>query len=131
MNGAEMHRENIIKMFKDEFVDISDKFKIFDLTAEEARHCKDDCVWHAGVYVWVHDKDGVLRIGRHLDNSRKRALEHIVQNTGEKMRAYGADNGTRLYLFNVINNDDKHWVAALEIYFELRLNPLLKAGRLG
>ncbi len=41
------------------------------------------------------------------------------------------DEGMRLLLFNVKKSEDKHWVAALEVYFEEQLSPEVKSGRLG
>ena len=83
------------------------------------------------MYVWYHPEKEVLKVGRHLQNSRKRALEHIQANTGGVMNDYGEDSSTILLLFNVKSTDDIHWVAALEIYFENNIHPEVKAARLG
>ncbi|ELR71720.1 hypothetical protein C900_02305 [Fulvivirga imtechensis AK7] len=58
------------------------------------------------------------------------------------MEAHTAKNGHCIWdidkfddksilLFNVKNKEDRHWLLALEAYFETRFNPLIKAGRIG
>jgi len=47
------------------------------------------------------------------------------------MTALKGDEGTRLLLFNVKESEDKHWIAALEVFFEEQLSPEVKSGRLG
>ncbi|WP_157509051.1 hypothetical protein [Ferrimonas futtsuensis] len=126
-----MKSQSPIEVFEREFQPIVDKFKYFEFSVEQAKSSSEDCVWHPGVYVWVSNCDGVLRVGRSLTNSRKRALEHIRDNTGGVMAEYGADAETRLCLFNVREPIDYHWVAALEIFLEKSLEPKLKAGRQG
>lgn len=126
-----MNFDQVIKRFNAEFYTVSDKFCFFNLSVGEARTSSKVGVWHPGVYVWAHEVDGILRVGRSLSNSRKRALEHIADNTGGDMTAYGDSHYTRLYLFNVVKVEDYHWAAALEIYFENCLSPKLKAGRQG
>ena len=127
-----MNVEEINGLFEREFGPIKEKFHVLDpLSVEEARNSSADFVWHPGVYVWIHPEKGVIRVGRHLTNSRKRALEHIGANTGGIMAEIAQDPQTRIMLFNVIDPKQVHWVAALEIYFESQLNPLVKAGRHG
>ncbi|HDD44297.1 MAG TPA: hypothetical protein ENG63_05495 [Candidatus Desulfofervidus auxilii] len=64
-------------------------------------------------------------------NSRKRALEHIRDNTAGIMKEICENNDTILILFNVKDSKDIHWVVALEIFFERSINPLIKSDRLG
>lgn len=123
--------QEIKTKFEVGFHPIDKLFHILELSVEEAPHSAEKYVWHPGVYVWIHPEDGVLRVGRHLTNSRKRALEHIGANTGGIMTERAAKPGTRLLLFNVIDPKDYHWVAALEIFFENELFPEVKAGRKG
>ena len=47
------------------------------------------------------------------------------------MTALKGDEETRVLLFNLKESEDKHWVAALEVYFEEQLSPEVKSGRLG
>lgn len=126
-----MDRDQIKEMFIVEFAFLQDKFVIFDLNIEEARESNAEHIWKPGVYVFWHPKRGVIKIGRHLTNARKRAFEHLRDNTGGTMSKLLGDSETRLLLFTVKNDNDKHWPAALEIYFEERLKPEIKANRLG
>ena len=125
-----MNIHQIEQFFYNEFGPIKTKFKIFELSLEEAQKSQDACVWHPGVYVWWV-KSSVIRVGRHLTNSRKRALEHISSNTGGKFDQYASDPSLKVLLFNVIDPKDNHWVASLEIFFEKTLNPKIPSKRLG
>ena len=128
INIAEIYR-----FFDDEFIQIKDKFVIYNLSLEEAEYSNEPHIWKSGVYVFWHPERKVIKVGRHLTNSRKRAFEHIKGNvnTGGTMAELKNQKETRLLLFNVIQPKDKHWVAALEIFFEEILNPQIKSGRLG
>jgi hypothetical protein len=121
----------IVKAFYQEFGIIKDVFEILELSVIEAPNSNAEYVWHPGVYVWWHPEHGVIRVGRSLDNSRKRAMEHIRDNTGGIMAELGADERTTVLLFNVIDRQKYYWVAALEIYLERVLSPKIPAGRQG
>ena len=118
--------DDIIKLFYDEFGPITDK-----LSFNEAKNSKEKYVSYPGVYVWYNLKKGPIKVGRHLVNSRKRALEHIRDNTAGIMKEICENNDTILILFNVKDSKDIHWVVALEIFFERSINPLIKSDRLG
>ncbi|MFQ5330111.1 MAG: hypothetical protein ACE5D4_09020 [Thermodesulfobacteriota bacterium] len=117
--------------FRSELGSIADKFEVFELSVADARTSDAQYVWHPGVYVWWHPSKGPVKVGRHLTNSRKRALEHIGANTGGVLASLGSDSSTKLLLFNVRNPEDRHWVAAIEIYFETVLDPSVPSDRLG
>jgi len=123
--------QDIIELFKKEFNFLSDKFFIYNIPLAEAKDSKAEHIWKPGVYVFWQPARGVIKVGRHLTNSRKRAFEHIRDDTGGKMRILDSDPSARLLLFNVINQDDFHWVAALEIFFEVELKPETNSERLG
>ncbi len=131
--------------FEAEFSPITGKFHISMLQGPEW-HEMQDYIWHPGVYVWYHKSmQRVIKVGRHLENARKRALEHIRDNTNNIGKAYvkeGEEYSMQdirdtdsdkvvLILFNVRDTSDYHWVAAVEIYLENVLNPLIRAGRQG
>ncbi|MGB4000332.1 MAG: hypothetical protein WBM23_10590 [Desulfomonilia bacterium] len=118
-------------LFEKEFGVHRNKFEIYDLPLAEAENSREQHIWKPGVYVFWHPTRGVIKVGRHFTNSRKRAFEHLRDNTGGVMTALRDDQGTRLLLFNVKESEDKHWVAALEVYFEEQLSPEVKSGRLG
>lgn len=143
MSGANsptlFSKSDIISLFENEFTSIKDMFNnAIELTLDTAETDTNSDAAKPGVYVYW--KDGkVLLVGRHLLNSRKRALEH-VKVPAEKnypMTQYRGKSDVSLLLFNVKEHDPKngkdfrHWVAALEIFFELRLSPDTPAGRLG
>lgn len=125
-----MKTTEIKNLFKIEFEAVRDKFEIYDLSLEEAEDSQAPHIWKPGVYVF-YNHDRTIKVGRHLTNSRKRALEHLHHNTGGKMSDLRNDQESRLLLFNVKNTKDRHWVAALEIFFEENLSPEIKAERLG
>lgn len=83
------------------------------------------------VYIFFGIRRGVIRVGRSFDNSRKRALQHLRENTGGVMAELENDHNSRLILFNVKSSDDYFWVAALEVLLEKKLNPEVPAGRQG
>lgn len=117
-------------MFRAEFGDIADKFQIHNIALADAARDKTPGAAAPGVYVFLKG-DQVLKVGRHLKNSRKRALEHIVDNTGGTMGSLRDDESIRLALFNVISVNELHWVCALEVFFEQRLQPAIRSARLG
>lgn len=132
-------KSEIKDMFEKEFAGIKNLFNIIELRLDSAESDTNDAAAKPGVYVYWKDRE-VLKVGRHLLNSRKRALEHI--NVPEEKRypmtAYGKRKSeVYLLLFNVKEHapkagiDYRHWVAALEIFFELRLDPEVTSGRLG
>jgi hypothetical protein len=124
--------DKIKQLFSEQFSFVKEKFVIFDqYSIDDARKSKEEYVWHPGVYVFWEPVEGVIKVGRHLTNSRKRALEHITENTGGKMAKLATNTKARLLLFNVKEDKDKHWVAALEIFFEIQLEPEIKSQRLG
>ncbi len=123
--------DDIIKTFHNEFGLIADKFIIFKLKLDEIKNSKENYVSHPGVYVWYNLKKGPIKVGRHLTNSRRRALEHIRDNTLGIMKEICEKEDTILLLFNVKNREDIHWVAALEIFLEKTIKPLIKSDRLG
>lgn len=120
--------------FEKEFNCIENKFKIFNLTINEAYKSKEEFVYHPGVYIFWHENK-IIKVGRHLVNSRKRALEHIRDNTNNEefqMNSFKSSKKNRgLILINCINPEDYHWVAAIEIYFEKTLNPVIRSKRTG
>jgi hypothetical protein len=129
-----METEKIETIFKEEFGQLADKFAILNIPLNAAEKNNEKYVWHPGVYVFWHPEHKVVRVGRSLDNTRKRALQHVDGNThNEKIsiRALHDDERTRLLLFNVKDPADAHWAAALEIFFENKLNPAIAAKHMG
>lgn len=150
--------ENIIGVFQKEFAFLQDKFLIIKAHTNEDIKFMNCDIWindhweskivdtdfenesiaKPGVYViWKDFKDNnrsnVIKVGRHLENSRFRAFQHLKATypSYEDMKSLKQDNEARILLFNLKESNNKYWAAALEIYLELSLQPIVKANRLG
>ena len=124
--------DTITEKFYNEFNPIKDKFRIIPLTISEAFNSKNLNVAYPGVYIfWYENK--IIKVGRHFINSRKRALEHIRDNTmNEFFQMKTFENCSKdcgLVLINCKDKNDYYWVAALEIYLEIVLKPIIKSKR--
>jgi hypothetical protein len=83
-----------------------------------------------GIYVhWCAGE--IFRVGRSFSNARKRALEHIRDNTGQRMAALRNNPQAWLILFTVNPGDELHWVTALEVFLEHRFKPSIPSKRRG
>lgn len=123
-----MTREDIKKAFENEFSNLSKKFDVDDCVLSDKAKLVS-VPKRAGVYVfWKENK--VIKVGRHLTNARTRALQHIRDNTDGKMEKYYGDSSCHLLLYTIKDTErDRHWVKALEYYFERNLNPLIPSKR--
>ena len=128
-----MSVDELITIFKKEFKDISTEFAILRIPLPEIMDNKDDYVYHPGVYVfWYNDK--IIRVGKSFSNSRKRASQHITDNTHNEKFSIAEIANHRdaiLILFNIIDQVNVHWVSALEVYFEKNLNIEIAPQRSG
>ncbi len=131
--------EEIIKVFKTEFEPIIDKFEIIKVlngksfTRKNVSEASLDFIYYPGVYVFYGDNK-IWKVGRHLTNSRMRAIQHIDANTGNKaykIKQLKEIADAEIILFNVKNMEDNHWVAAVEIFLERKLNPIIPSKRNG
>jgi hypothetical protein len=125
--------EYVIQTFLQEFKPVAEKFILIQETAATAEKSTKAFVWHPGVYVWIKD-NRVIKVGRHLENSRKRALEHLRDNTQFEefqMVQYKGQEGVTLLLFNLIHPKNFHWAAAVEMYLETTLQPAIRSKRMG
>jgi hypothetical protein len=124
---------HILTLFESEFSFVKDRFKVIDLNVSELKSSVEECIYHPGVYVF-YSAEKIIKVGRHLVNSRKRALEHIRDNTMNEnleMKDLAIDPNVRVLLINVKNLADAHWVASVEIFLETCLTPLIRSKRLG
>lgn len=120
----------IRELFENEFGTITEKFFIQDVAVCNASASAAEFVAHPGVYVfWRPGR--VIKVGRHLTNARKRAMEHISCNTGGSMGELIRNPDARLTLISLKNPQDRHWAAAVEIFLEVKLSPEVRAARLG
>lgn len=118
-------------MFEEEFEIIAHKFVIIEEFLSSLKISNKNYISNPGIYVFLN-KESVIKVGRSLSNSRKRALTHISANTNIdsfNMIDMPSDINSKVLLFIVRNNEDYHWVAAIEIYLEKSLNPLIKTKR--
>jgi hypothetical protein len=121
----------VTRTFEREFWPIAGRFDIMVLRGPEAWTSQDPRVARPGVYVWG-DGAGVIKVGRHFTNARKRALEHVRDDTGAGtdlgMARLEADPNAVLILLTV-EAADMHWVAAAEVYLEMKLEPGVRSKR--
>ncbi len=127
--------EAVRQVFENEFNAILDKFAIITSGINEAYKSNQEYISNPGVYIFWKD-DEIIKVGRHLTNSRKRALQHIHDNTkNEKVEMntlQTLENSQAGIIFiNCKNANDLHWVAAIEIYLEMNLKPVIRSGRIG
>ncbi len=124
---------DILKLLDDEFGALAKRFQFHNIPLNQAREWEDKNVAMPGVYVFWTMDSGVIRVGRSYDNTRKRALEHLSANkgmgTGGMVSMLKGDDSDRLLLFNSDVQENRHWIAALEIYFERVLLPKVPPGR--
>jgi hypothetical protein len=91
--------DEIRALFAQEFGALADRFTVLEIPSPNVAACTDPGVWHPGVYVWWYPGKGVMKVGRHFTNSRKRALEYLRDNTGGAMAALATDSTAKLLLF--------------------------------
>jgi len=138
-------KEKIIAEFKKEFGFISDKFEFLDLlgngspmdseTIEYLKLPSDayNVVWHPGVYFFIGN-NSVYRVGVSMVNSRARVMQHLEACTSKNgIGIWDIDkfDDKSILLINVKDKKDRHWLLAIEAYFEQSLKPLIGADRIG
>ncbi len=127
-----MDTEKIIEIFKSEFEFIENKFIIIEEKINNLKASRKEFIYNPGVYIFI-DNNLVIKVGRHFSNSRKRALEHIKANTKNElfeMKNLIHSHNSKVILINLKDNKEFHWIAAIEIYLEQKLKPLIKTKRL-
>lgn len=140
-----MIKNEIINAFHEIFGFIEDKFEIMELLPngkkidyEEINKIKlpsdeYNIVWHPGVYLFIGNNK-MYRAGVSMRNSRNRVLEHIYQGTeASGYRIWDIDqyDDRSIMLFNIKDPSESYWLLALELFFEERFKPLIKARRKG
>lgn len=127
-----MDTEKIIEIFKSEFEFIENKFIIIEEKINNLKASQKEFIYNPGVYIFI-DNNLVIKVGRHFTNSRKRALEHIKANTMNElfeMKNLIHSHNSKVLLINLKDKQEFHWIAAIEIYLEQKLKPLIKTKRL-
>ena len=157
--------EDILKIFTDEFGTIAEKFTIIQCPTKNihfnkcsqfiennfqpkdvTKNFELEYIVKPGVYViWKELDDSfpsnIIKVGRHLRNSRFRAFQHLDAYYADyDTKSLFKDSEAKILLFNLIKTikdenkiiySDKHWAAALEIFFEENLHPIINSKRLG
>lgn len=138
-------KERVLNEFFLEFGPIKDQFEVIDLLGnnspmdyEVIKYLKlpseeNNIVWHPGVYVFLGNNQ-VYRVGVSVRNSRARVMQHIkvsTQKNGFSIKDINNYPDKSILLFNIKDPKDIHWLLALELFFERKLDPKIKAGRMG
>jgi len=138
-------KDKIITAFKTEFAFIADKFEIMDLLSnnspmdyEAIEYLKlpseeNNIVWYPGVYLFIGNTN-LYRVGVSMNNSRARVMQHLDAHTNNGEHSIWDINNYEdkaILLINVKNAKDKFWLLAIEAYFEMNFNPLIRAKRVG
>jgi hypothetical protein len=127
--------DSIIQLVRDEFGSVAELFKpIVIMDVRDCAEFKEARV--AGVYVFLHDDDGCIKVGKHQENASKRALEHFRDNTSSKdkqieMSKLRDSDKTHLLVFALQKKESMHWVLALEHFLEKTLSPRIPSERNG
>jgi hypothetical protein len=129
--------ETIIQKVREEFGPIAERFKAIPLRMDGLNGAEFEATKKPGVYVFVHDKLGCLKVGKSQSNACKRALQHCgADNTTSKdgsieMAKLPLRNDTHLLCFALQDRESMHWVLALEHFLENTLHPTIKSVRNG
>jgi len=114
--------EEIIAIAEKEFENKFQLFKKYTFSVSKAQKKGIKEIEKPGVYVYC--KAGkIIKIGKSNSNARKRANEHIVENTtskdGKLEMKYLLSDNEAIILFLIVEDDSKiHWIIALEDYLE-------------
>ena len=141
----EVIQHQLLKAFEQEFGFLKDKFEIMNLLGDNSPmeyktiEClklpssENNIVWHPGVYVFIGN-NSIYRVGVSMNNSRWRVMQHLeawTSKDGHCIWDIDDFDDKSIMLFNVKNKLDRHWLLALEAFFETRFRPLIRAGRIG
>ncbi|MER3374013.1 MAG: hypothetical protein RIM83_05190 [Allomuricauda sp.] len=105
---TKMTLQEIEEIFKAEFHPVFDRFTIIEEDVASLTSSNKEYIYHPGVYVFFLNGK-VIKVGRHMTNSRKRALEHIRDNTKNEsfeMRSLNGSTGAKILLINLKDVND-------------------------
>lgn len=125
--------KDVKRLFESEFSALTDRFHTIEMFIHAARYDGSSEVNAPGVYVFWHPTLGVVKVGKSQSNSKKRALEHLRDNTkkGDVEMAKLGEDVTKILLFNIINAKDLHWILSLEAFLEWNAKPIINSARMG
>ena len=133
-NRKRLSEDEVISFFEQEFGFVKNRFLVQNISLNEARSNTEISVNSPGIYIHWRDDLGVIKVGKSQSNSKKRALEHIKDNTKNdefEMRCLETDENARLILFNILDKGNMHWLLSLEAYMDWNTNPVIPSGRIG
>jgi hypothetical protein len=126
--------KSVYDKFYQEFGFLNNRINIILLSIDEAKESQESEIAMPGVYVFWRGNE-IIKVGRHLLNSRKRALEHLGENTSydqdQKALFQECFDQGGIVLINCKNAQDYHWTAAIEMYLERELQPRIMSKRTG
>lgn len=125
--------KDVKRLFESEFFALTGRFHTIEMSIHAARYDGSSEVNAPGVYVFWHPTLGVVKVGKSQSNSKKRALEHLRDNTkkGDVEMAKLGEDVTKILLFNIINAKDLHWILSLEAFLEWNAKPIINSARMG
>lgn len=138
-------KEKIIEAFEAEFGFLRHKFEVMDLLSNRSAmdHWvidglklpseENNLVWHPGVYFFIGD-NSLYRVGVSMNNSRARVMQHLDACTNDGTHGIwdiDKSDDKAILLINVKNHSDRHWLLAIEAFFEINFQPLIRARRIG
>lgn len=128
---------DVIYRVHDEFGSKADLFIPIVVRMDRREGTEFEATKSPGVYVFIHEDSGYLKVGKSHSNASKRALQHCGNdNTSSKdgtiqMAQLQRSNKTYLLIFALQKQDSMHWVLALEHYLEKILKPRITSHRNG
>lgn len=118
---------------KNEFKNLFNEFEIHEYKIKTAEKKGDPKIERPGVYIYWKDQH-VIKVGKSNDNARKRACQHLTDNTKSQdgsieMKDLANDLNAKI-LFYILKNTNKiHWLIALEDYLEHSMDIKIKSLR--
>lgn len=129
--------ESIVQSVRSEFGDKAELFKPIVLQMDALDCAEFEATKVAGVYVFMHDDLGCIKVGKSHSNASKRALQHCGSDntsSGDKaiqMSMLRHSDKTHMLVFALQKDESMHWVLALEHYLENTLEPRIPSKRNG
>jgi len=128
--------ESIVHSVRTEFGDKAELFVPIVVRMDALNCLEFEATKSPGVYLFIHDDYGCLKVGKNHLNASKRALEHCRDNTSSKDRTIQMKNlrgseKTYMLVFALQQHHSLHWVLALEYYLEKNFEPKIPSRRKG
>lgn len=128
---------DIIQRVHEEFGSKANVFTPVLLRMDALEGPEFEAMKKAGVYVFIHEEWGCLKVGKSHLNAAKRALQHCgIDNTTAtdglvRMAQLRQSSATFMLVFALQKPNSLHWVLALENYLEWVLKLKINSKRNG